>query len=43
MHSEMILSKVSKSLHRKRLSSTMNFTQDNNMLQVGKLVELRSD
>ena len=41
MHSEIILSKVPKSLHRKHLSSSMNFMQENNML--GKLVELRSD
>ena len=44
MHSEIILSKVPKSLHRKRLSSSMNFMQENNMLgMLGKLVELRSD
>ena len=41
MHSEIILSKVPKGLHRKRLSSSMNFMQENNMR--GKLVELRSD
>ena len=41
MHSEIILSKVPKNLHRKRLSSSMNFMHENNML--GKLVELRSD
>ena len=44
MHSEIILSKVPKSLHGKRLSSSMNFMQENNMLgMLGKLVELRSD
>ena len=32
MHSEIILSEVPKSLHRKRLSSSMNFMQENNML-----------
>ena len=41
MHSEIILSKVPKGLHRKRLSSCMNFIQENN--KRGKLVELRSD
>ena len=41
MYSETILSKVPKSLHRKRLSSSMNFMQENNML--GKFVEVRSD